>query len=264
MRVLITGCSPGIGGATCLALAEAAARATSTIKIAACEIRQTEEFDALIERLTELGAEVLALTGDLADPEVPARLVTEAAKTFGGLDGVVANAGITSPAPLAELALDEWDRLFDVNVRAAWLLAKAGYPHLKKSRGSFVGIGSISGINPHAGMGAYSATKAAIIMLCRQLAQEWGPDGARANAVSPGMIRTPLTAAVYSDNTIARQRAELVPYGRVGEARDIANAVAFLLGPEAEYITGQNLCVDGGFAGSINGHIPGLPKSATA
>jgi glucose 1-dehydrogenase len=261
MRVLVTGCSPGIGGATCLVLAEAAAAAGQPIQIAASELAMTAELEALVAELQGLGAEVVTPVGDLADPEVPARLVAEAAEAFGGLDGVVANAGITSPAPLAELALAEWDRLFDVNVRAAWLLAKAAYPHLKESRGGFVGIGSISGMNPHPGMGAYSPSKAAIIMLCRVLAQEWGAVGARANAVSPGMIRTPLTAAVYADNRIARQRAELVPYGRVGEARDIARAVAFLLSAEAEYITGQNLCVDGGFASSVNGHIPGLPRS---
>lgn len=261
MRVLVTGCSPGIGGASCLVLAERAQAAGESVQIAACEIGPTAELETLVAALEGLGAEVVTPTGDLADPAVPARLVAEAVAAFGGLDGVVANAGITSPAPLAELELADWDRLFDVNVRAAWLLAKAAYPQLALSRGGFVGIGSTSGMNPHPGMGAYSPSKAAIIMLCRVLAQEWGPVGARANAVSPGMIRTPLTAAVYADNQIAGRRAELVPSGRVGEARDIAEAVAFLLSQQAAYITGQNLCVDGGFAGSINGHIPGLPRS---
>jgi glucose 1-dehydrogenase len=259
MRVLVTGCSPGIGGATCLVLAERAQAAGDTAQIAACEIGPTAELETLVAALEGLGTEVVTPTGDLADPEVPARLVAEAVAAFGGLDGVVANAGITSPAPLAELELADWDRLFDVNVRAAWLLAKAAYPQLKESRGGFVGIGSTSGMNPHPGMGAYSPSKAAIIMLCRVLAQEWGPVGARANAVSPGMIRTPLTAAVYEDNATAQARADLVPQRRVGEPIDIANAVAWLVGPDNTYLNGKDICVDGGYDDSIMAHIPGRP-----
>jgi glucose 1-dehydrogenase len=99
-------------------------------------------------------------------------------------------------------------------------------------------------------------------MLCEVLAQEWAKDGVRANAVSPGMIRTPLTETTYHDNAVASRRAELVPFGRVGQPDDIARVIAFLCGPEAGYVTGQNLVVDGGFASSILGHIPGLPRSA--
>ena len=144
MRVLVTGCSPGIGGATCLVLAEQARAAGRKAQIAASEVRPTAELEALVAELEGLGAEVVTPTGDLADPEVPTRLVAATVSAFGGLDGVVANAGITAPAPLAELALADWDRLFDVNVRSAWLLAKAAYPHLAESRGGFVGIGSIT------------------------------------------------------------------------------------------------------------------------
>ena len=261
MRVLVTGCSPGIGGTTCLKLAEAARKAGTECKVAAAEIRDTAELRALGESLEALGAEVLTLTGDLAEPEVPAGLVEAAVAAFGGLDGIVANAGITSPAPLGELELVEWERLFQVNTTAAWLLAKAAYPALKQSRGAYVAVASMSGMKPHAGMGAYSPSKAALIMLCQVLAQEWAADGINVNAVSPGMIRTPLTQAVYADNAIARARSGLVPWGRVGEAGDIAAVIGFLLGPEAGYLTGQNICIDGGFSESILGHIPGLPRS---
>lgn len=262
MRVLVTGTSPGIGGATCRRLARQASAAGEVMQIAACEIRETEEQQALARDLEADGAEVLLLSGDLADPAVPAKLIGAAAEAFGGLDVVVANAGITSPAPLNELALEDWDRLMNVNTRATWLLAKAAHPHLKAGGGSLVAVASMSGMKPHAGMGAYSPSKAAIIILCQTLAQEWAPDGIRVNSVSPGMIRSPLTAAVYADNAIARARAELVPWGRVGEPEDIANVIAFLTGPDAGYVTGQNVCVDGGFSDSILSHIPGRPKSA--
>lgn len=262
MRALVTGASPGIGGATCLKLARDAIARHEPASIAPCEIRPTPDLDKLVSELRGLGADALPLTGDLADPDVPARLVAEAEARFGGLDAVVANAGVTAPAPLAELPLADWDRLFAVNVRAAWLLAKAAYPALKASRGAFVIVSSMSGVEPHAGMGAYSPSKAAAIMLGRVLAQEWAADGVRVNVVSPGMIRTPLTERVYADPDVAQRRAALVPAGRVGRPEDIAAVIAFLVGPEAAYVTGQNLVADGGFASSILSHIPGLPRSA--
>jgi glucose 1-dehydrogenase len=262
MRALVTGSSPGIGGATCRRLARQVRAAGGSLSIAACEIRDTPEQQALIAELEAAGAEVLSLTGDLADPEVPAALVARAVEAFGGLDVLVANAGITSPAPLAELALADWDRVMNVNLRATWLLAKAAYPHLKADGGgAMVAVASMSGMKPHRGMGAYSPSKAGIVILCQTLAQEWAADGIRVNAVSPGMIRTPLSAAVYADNATAEARARLVPWGRVGEADDIADVIAFLVGPDARYVTGQNLCVDGGFSDSILSHLPGLPRS---
>jgi glucose 1-dehydrogenase len=120
--------------------------------------------------------------GDLSQADTPARLVEDAVAVFGGLDGVVSNAGISRPTPLVTTTLEDWDFLMAVNVRAAWLLAKAAHPHLKTSGGSYVAIASMSGVHPYPGMGAYSPTKAALIMLVRVLAQEWATDGVRGNA----------------------------------------------------------------------------------
>ncbi len=259
MRALVTGSSPGIGGETCVKLARDALARGERAAIAACEVRETDELAALAERLSGMGAEVVTPTGDLMDPETPAQLVEAAVAAFGGLDAVVSNAGITAPGFAADLAFQDWERVMRVNVTAGFLLAQAAYPHLKESRGAFVGIGSISGRNAHPGMGAYAPSKAAIIMLCRTLAQEWAPDGIRCNAVSPGMIRTPLTHAAYADNAIAQARTDLVPMGRVGEPIDIANAIAWLVGPDNTYVTGKDICVDGGFDDSIMAHIPGRP-----
>ena len=115
---------------------------------------------------------------------------------------------------------------------------------------------------PHEGSGAYSPTKAALTMLAQTLALEWAPDGIRANVVSPGMTHTPMSAKVYADPKIKQAREELIPLSRIGEPKDIANAIEFLISPLSSYITGQDLCVDGGFTKSIMSHIPGRPSSA--
>lgn len=259
MRALVTGSSPGIGGACCEKLVADALARGQTPKIAATEIRETPEVLALAERLRGKGAEVVVLTGDLRDPDVPARLVGEAVEAFGGLDAIVSNAGVVDPAPMAELKLEQWDRVMDINVRATFLLAKAGYPALKEAKGGLVAIASMSGMYAHTRLGAYTPSKAALIALCRVLAQEWAPDGIRVNSVAPGMIRTPFTANVYKNNELAQARADIVPWGRVGVPEDIANAVGFLLGPDSTYMTGQNLLVDGGFTDSLLSKIPGVP-----
>jgi glucose 1-dehydrogenase len=263
MRALITGASPGIGGVTCLTLAKAALARGQKPMIAACEVRETDSALALVDQLRGMGADARLFTGDLADPDLPARLVAETIEAFGGLDAVVSNAGITSPAPLAELELEAWDKVMNINLRGGWLLAKAAYPHLKESQGGMVLIASMSGMNPHRGMGSYSATKAGTIILGQQLAQEWAVDGIRVNIVSPGMIRTPLTESTYRDNTIADARTSLVPIGRIGRPEDIANVISFFLAPESGYVTGQNMCVDGAFSYSILSQIPGLPTSGS-
>lgn len=258
----MTGVSPGIGGATCRRLAELAKTRGVKACIAACEIRETEEVNALAEDLRADGSEVIVLIGDLGDAAVPGELVAKAVESFGGLDAVVSNAGITSPSPINDLSVVQWDKLIAVNTRATLLLAQAAYSALKESNGGLVAVASMSGMGGHPGMGAYSPSKAALISLCQVLAQEWAADHINVNTVSPGMIRTPLTYEVYENNQIARDRAALVPWGRIGEAADIANVIGFLLSPEADYVTGQNILIDGGFVDSLYGHIPGKPTRA--
>ena len=118
----------------------------------------------------------------------------------------------------------------------------------------------LSGSNPHANLGAYGPSKAALIMLVRVLAQELGRDGIRVNALSPGMVRTGMTAKVYADPRIAAERDALVPLGRVATPEDMADVIAFLLSPDARYVNGHDLIVDGGVSGNLLGRLPGLSQ----
>lgn len=256
MRVLVTGASRGIGRAICLRLARQGA------EIAACASSHPDELATLVQEASAAGGRLLPFTGDLADPATPARLVAQATDALGGLDAVVSNAGVSRPSKLADLDLADWDYLLAVNARAPWLLAKAAFAALRESRGSFVSVASMSGVQPYPGMGAYSPSKAAVLMLTRVLAQEWAAHGVRVNAVSPGLIHTSLTARVYADAPTKAAREALVPLHRIGNAEaDIAGVVAFLIGPDAGYITGQNILADGGLLDATQGLIPGRPAS---
>jgi glucose 1-dehydrogenase len=264
MRVLVTGAASGIGRATCVRLARDASSRGETGQIAAVDLEPSAALDSLVGELRELGAEALPLFGDMGTPDAPARVVGEAADRFGGLDGLVSNAGINRPGPLVTYPVEDWDRLFAVNVRATFLLAQAAHPTLKATGGAIAIVGSMSGSNAHAGLGAYAPTKAAVIMLMRVLAQEFGPDGIRVNSVSPGMVRTGMTAAVYQDDEITAARNALVPLGRVAQPDDIADVIAFLLSPQARYVNGHDLIVDGGVAGNHLGRLPGLSQVTRA
>jgi NAD(P)-dependent dehydrogenase (short-subunit alcohol dehydrogenase family) len=261
MRVLVTGAASGIGRATCLRLARDARAAGTKAQVAAVDIGPSPGMDALVQELRTLGAEALPLHGDMGTADAPAKVVDEAVKRFGGLEGLVSNAGVNRPGLLAQYSIADWDFLFAVNTRATWLLAKAAHPALKASGGgAIVATGSMSGSNPHANLGAYGPSKAAVIMLVQVLAQEFGRDGIRVNAVSPGMVRTGMTAAVYADAALAAERDALVPLGRVATPEDMADVIAFLLGPDARYVNGHDLVVDGGVSGNFLGRLPGIAR----
>ena len=259
MRAFVTGASHGIGGATCRKLAADALRRGESVWIAAAATGARSDLTELVADLRAMGAEAIALTGDLSKPTVPDRLAAQAIEFCGGLDALVSNAAMRHQASLLELGIDAWNRVFDVNTRATWLLARAAHPALKDSGGAIVAVTSIAGIFPHANYGPYAASKAALITLCQQMALEWGLDGIRVNCIAPGMVRTANAANVYADPDLAARRAAIVPLGRVAEASELASAISLLLSPDASYITGQNICVDGGFAASLMGMIPGRP-----
>ena len=143
MRVVITGASRGIGRATALKLAADGAEALTL-----CDVAYLDELEALAANLRTSGCKVRTLRADMAKPNDPQRVIATAAKAMGGIDGLVGNAGITAPAKLVNLDIAAWDRLFDINLRANWLLAKAAHPHLRKSKGAIVMLASMAGVVP--------------------------------------------------------------------------------------------------------------------
>ena len=260
-RILVTGASDGIGGATCRKLAADAQAAGQSLAIAITTTGKKGAPDALIGELESLGARVLHLAGDLGDAGFCVELARQALAFCGGMDVFVSNAGAVAPAKLSELSTESWDRLFDVDTRPTFLISRELFEALSASRGNIVAVGSTSGLQPHCGHGSYSAAKAALTMLVRQLAQEWAHAGIRANMVAPGLIETPLTAGVYANAEVRAAREKIVPLGRIGRPEDVAEAIAYFASPAASYVTGQVLAIDGGIAEAALLRIPGLPAA---
>jgi glucose 1-dehydrogenase len=249
MRALVTGVSQGgFGGALCVRLARDALARGQSVHIAASATGLKPGLTAVVDQLTAMGARATALAADLSDPAAPGRLVSQSLEFCGGLDAVASNAGIFGrPAKLCDTDEDDWDRFFAINTRANWLLAHAAYPALKASRGALLLTSSGAGVLPYKQQGLYGSTKAAVILLAQVLAQRWASDGVRVNSIAPGVVRTPLNEERVSDPAVQAYFAERIPMRRLGSVDEIAAAMAFLLGPGAASITGENLLVDGGF-----------------
>lgn len=258
-RILVTGASDGIGGATCRRFAEDVEKTGGRLGLVLTTSGTKPPPASLIEALQASGAGVLHIEGDIADPDICNGVVARTLEFLGGLDVLISNAGGVSPGPLADIPLASWDRLFDLDTRPTWLFARGLREALAESRGSIVAVGSTSGLHPHVGHGAYSAAKAALTMLIRQLAQEWASLGIRSNMVAPGLIETPLTAGVYADLELRKRREDAVPLGRIGRPEDVAEAIFYLASPAASYVTGQVLAIDGGIADAALLRVAGLP-----
>ena len=176
---------------------------------------------------------------------------------MGPCDVLVNNAGILRPGPLDSLSLDLWNQIIAINLTGYFLCAQAfGKQMIAKGGGAMAHIASIAGKNPQPYSGAYSVTKAGVIMLSRQLALEWGPMGVRSNAVCPGTIRTPLSEDFYKVAGTLEAREKAIPMGRIGYPKDIADATIFLVSKRAEFVSGEDVLVDGGLEKSMMNIIP--------
>ncbi|MEG2287970.1 MAG: SDR family oxidoreductase, partial [Ruthenibacterium sp.] len=203
------------------------------------------DLQAVMAEVQALGGQALAVAGDIADPALPAEIVAASA-AFGGLDALVSNAGFAIPGPLADYALDDWDKVFAVHVRGAFLCCKAALPYmLHQKHGCILNLSSMWGQVGASCEVAYSAAKAAVIGLTKALAKEEGPSGITVNCIAPGVVDTPMLADFSAQDKAAL--ADETPLCRIGTPQDIANAALFLASDAAAFITGQVLGVNGGF-----------------
>jgi NAD(P)-dependent dehydrogenase (short-subunit alcohol dehydrogenase family) len=180
--------------------------------------------------------------GDLADASIPARLVAEVERALAPLDALVNNAGVTLARPALDLTVEELELVLAVDVRAPFLLAQAAARSMRGRGGAIVNVTSVHEHVPRVGFAAYASAKAALGMLTRSLALELGAEGIRVNAVAPGVIAT------EHNEEAERLGREAVPLARAGSPEEVAALVAFLLGPEATYVSGASLLIDGGIA----------------
>jgi NAD(P)-dependent dehydrogenase (short-subunit alcohol dehydrogenase family) len=208
-----------------------------------------------VAELEAAGGSGLAMSGDVGEPEDAERVVAAALERYGALDLVVANAGIGDGAPVLEETLEGWERVMRTNLTGAFLIIRAALPALIERGGNVVTVSSTSGTLAGPGWAAYCTSKAGLIMLTRTLANDYGPRGVRANCVCPGWVRTPMGDAdmdeVARRRGIDREEAYRIahldnPLRRPAEPEEVAAAVAFLAGPDASYVNGVALPVDGG------------------
>ena len=233
---LVTGGSRGIGAAIARRLA--AEGATVAITYAG----NITAADATVAAIEQAGGTAFAFQADAADPASQRAGVDQAAAALGGIDILVHNAGVATFATLAEDSDAIFDRQFDVNVKGLHVGTRAALPHLTDG-GRIILIGSISGEMAFPATTVYSATKAAVAALARGWAKDLAPRNILVNTVQPGPIDTDLNPA---DGEFAAQMLSAIPLGRYGRVEEIAGAVAFLAGPDASYITGTTLTIDGG------------------
>lgn len=233
---LVTGAGGGIGGETARLLAEAGAGLVLSDSPDCCPAI----------RLAFPTAQVTA--ADFGLPDASASLAHQAIEQHGRIDILVCCAGIHGPSgSMVDASRAAIDRALTVNLHSPLALCNAVAPSMARvGAGSIVLVSSIAGIRGNRSIGIYGMTKAALAQMARNLAVEWGPHGVRANAVSPGLIRTAFADSMIADETLMERRLSLTPLRRVGETREIAAAILFLASDAGGFVTGHNLVVDGG------------------
>ncbi len=237
--VLVTGASTGIG----LGIATAFAQAGARVALAA---RGAARLQAAVAGLAAAGHTIRGFPVDVASRAGVHALAEAVAAAFGGIDILCANAGVYPIAPIAELTEAAWDEVMNINAKGSFLCVQACLPYLRKSgQGRVILTSSVTGpVTGITGLSHYGASKAAQLGFMRTAAMELAKDGITVNAVLPGLIETEALAALgaeFVSNSIA-----LIPVRRLGQVADIANAVMFFASPEAGFITGQGLVIDGG------------------
>ena len=241
MCALVTGGSRGIGRAVCLELAKRGAN------VALCYAGNAVLAESTVKGCESYGVKAKAFSCDVTDEQAVKGLVAATLEAFGSIDILVNNAGITRDGLLMTMTGDSFDAVIDTNLKGSFLCMKAVCrPMMKQRGGRIINLSSVVGLHGNAGQVNYSASKAGVIGMTKSAAKELASRGITVNAVAPGFIDTDMTAAL-PENT-RESLLQAIPLTRLGQAEEVAKAVAFLASPDAAYITGQVLSVDGGMS----------------
>jgi len=247
---VVTGGGGGIGRAVASSLARAGAR------VAAID-RDERGLEATRTALREWGDGHVVTRCDTTSAEGVTAAAAAIGKSLGPCGVLVNTAAVLRPGGLDTLSLEEWNAVLSVNLTGYFLCAQMFSRQMREQgRGSLIHIASIAGSHAQGRSGAYSVSKAGVVMLSRQLASEWGPQGVRSNVVSPGMVITPMSQAFYDTPGVTERRAAVTPARRVGMPQDIAEAVLFLASDRSSYVTGDEITVDGGYTRTLMNLVP--------
>ena len=239
---LVTGASKGIGEAMARGLAEFGARVVVSS-------RKQEAVEAVAAAFQADGLTATGIAANVGYIEEAQRLVDQTMTTYGGLDIIINNAAANPVfGPINQSEERAFDKIMDVNLKGPFELCKYAYPILKeRGGGSIINFSSIGGITPEPMLGLYSVSKAGLISLTKAMAQDWGRDNIRVNAICPGLIKTKFSRALWQDEAILKRFLEYIPLGRVGTVEDVAGLAVFLASDAAAYCTGSVYMVDGGY-----------------
>ena len=237
---IVTGGGRGIGRAIALGLAGAGAKVV-------VGSRTQKEIEEVAAEISRLGGKALPVAVDLTANEQLENLVNTTVREFGRVDILVNNAARSFLRSLMDLREDGWDKVFNTNVRAVWLLSRLVAKKMAEQKsGRIINITTVGAEKAELGMAAYGCSKAALKMLTRCMAREWAQFGINVNAVGPGLTRTDFSKPIWSNPEVAKHVAMAIPKGRLAEPEEIVGAVLFLASDAAGFITGQSIYVDGG------------------
>lgn len=241
-RAIVTGGNSGIGESIVLCLAEAGAR------VAINYVTHPETAESLVQRIKEQGGAAMAIQADVSNPGAVASMFGTFESTWGGIDILVNNAGIDGGRAFGwEAEIAAWTKVIEVNLLGAFYCAREALKRMvPQKHGVIVNISSVHEEIAWSGYSAYTASKAAVSMLTKTLAQEAAPHGVRVLAVAPGAIKTPINRAVWNDPENLRDLLEKIPLNRIGDPQEVARIVAVLASDIGSYVTGRTIFVDGG------------------
>ncbi len=246
---LVTGANSGIGKAVALGLAKAGA------DVIVNYVTDPASADAVCQEIVAMGRRAVAIQADVSVEAEVVAMFAKAVEAFGTLHIVVSNAGLQRDSAFDQMTLDQWNKVISVNLTGQFLCAREAVREFKRrgldlkvsmAAGKIVCMSSVHQQIPWGGHVNYAASKGGVMLMMKSIAQEMAPQRIRVNAVAPGAIRTPINTAAWSTPEAYESLMTLVPYNRIGEPDDIAQAVVWLASDAADYVTGATLFVDGG------------------